>query len=347
MIKLKALIFVGLFAALLPFGFAQDPSALQTIVRSEVKVYEIGVTDLELVDTARNRKVPLRIYAPTAPSNTAASESQVATTPLPLIVFSHGLGGSRSGYSYLGRFLAAHGYIVVHPQHEGSDRAIWTANVFSLFGNMLSATSETQVIDRALDIRFLITELLNSSAWGIRVDPQKIGIAGHSYGANTALMVSGAKIERLTESLHDPRIKAALIISAPPFRGEGDMRPILGSISIPTLHVTGTDDVIRVPGHRSELVDRLAVFEATSSQVKPSHSAHTKQLVVFKGGTHSVFTDRIDRSGPELNAMIKKGTQELALNFFEIHFRQQSPQSLERWLITNQDKLSKTTGSKS
>jgi hypothetical protein len=60
-------------------------------------------------DATRNRDVPAKIYYPTT-----------APSKLPVIIFSHGLGGSRTGYSYLGKFWASHGYVSVHLTHVGS-----------------------------------------------------------------------------------------------------------------------------------------------------------------------------------------------------------------------------------
>jgi dienelactone hydrolase len=311
-------------------------------VSAPFKFSEVTTTDIEFFDQTRNRAVPVRIYAPVPAIDSISLNSNVniAPAPLPLIVFSHGLGGSRQGYSYLGRYLAARGYIVMHTQHTGSDRTIWTANVFSLYGNMVNATKETHAVDRAFDVQFTISEMLKQESWRSRIDPQRIGIAGHSYGANTALLLSGAKIDRMNLPLSDPRIKAAFIISAPPFHGEGSMQPILGNINIPSLHVTGTDDVIRVPGYRSTLEDRVAVYEATGAQLTEQERLRTlKRLVVFRGGTHSVFTDRIDRSGPQLNSTIKKATQELAFAFFEGQFRGFSHKDLDFWIESNHEIL--------
>jgi pimeloyl-ACP methyl ester carboxylesterase len=337
------------FLALILFGFLiGQPSFAQTTLVSTIaaepseKLTDVVATDTDFFDQSRNRRVPVRIYAPLVLTDSADTTS---TTSLrsPLIVFSHGLGGSRNGYSYIGRYLAARGYIVMHTQHEGSDRSIWTTNIFSLYSNMQSATREAHAIDRVFDVQFAITEILKKELWAQRIDPLRIGIAGHSYGANTALMLSGAKIDRMNAPLNDPRIKAALIISAPPFHGEGEMQPILGQIKIPSLHVTGTEDVIRVPGYRSTLDDRVAVFEATGAQLTASEQLIAqKRLVVFKGGTHSVFTDRTDRSGPELNSTIKKGTQELALAFFDTSFRQLTAKNLDQWIEINKEILVRT-----
>ena len=42
---------------------------------------------------------------------------------VPLVVFSHGIGGSRLGYTWLGRNFARHGIASLHLQHVGSDRS--------------------------------------------------------------------------------------------------------------------------------------------------------------------------------------------------------------------------------
>jgi dienelactone hydrolase len=313
-----------------------------SVAEPSLALSEVATTDTEFFDQSRNRRVPVRIYSP------AISLDSNNVQPLPLVVFSHGLGGSRNGYSYIGRYLAARGYVVMHTQHEGSDRSIWTSNIFSLYSNMQSATRESHAVDRVFDVQFSISEILKKEAWAQRIDSKRIGIAGHSYGANTALLLSGAKIDRMAAQLNDTRIKAALFISAPPFHGEGEMQPILGQIKIPNLHVTGTDDVIRVPGYRSTMDDRIAVFEATGAQLSANEQkVAPKRLVVFRGGTHSVFTDRTDRSGPELNSIIKKGTQELAFAFFEANFRRLSAYDLDQWIEINGEIIVRTLGSKS
>jgi predicted dienelactone hydrolase len=54
--------------------------------------------DLSVHDAARNRDIPVRIYLP------------VNGKPEPVVLFSHGLGGSRAGGEYLGEQWAARGY---------------------------------------------------------------------------------------------------------------------------------------------------------------------------------------------------------------------------------------------
>ena len=73
--------------------------------------FEVAITDKSWTDASRqDREVPVRIYAP-----------KDDPAKLPIVIFSHGLGGSREHYVYFGRHMASHGYLCVHVQHRGSD----------------------------------------------------------------------------------------------------------------------------------------------------------------------------------------------------------------------------------
>jgi dienelactone hydrolase len=253
--------------------------------------------DFDWTDPARGRPVPVRLYRPQA----MAADSRV-----PLIVFSHGIGGSRRGYTWLGRFVAAHGIASLHLQHVGSDRTLWSGGLFSLVGRLQDAAQADEALARVRDFRFALDTLL-AGEWGSAIDPARIVAAGHSYGANTSLLVAGAQVPQAGEALADPRVRAAIVMSAPPFYGEREPRRILQGVTVPTLHVTCTDDVIRIPGYWSGFEDRLQVFEATGSA--------RKWLAVFEGGSHSIFTDRAGTGGALLNPQVKQATRELALAF--------------------------------
>jgi hypothetical protein len=78
-------------------------------------------------------------------------------------------------------------------------------------------------------------------------------------------------------------------------------------VTVPTLHITATEDVIQIPGYYSGADDRIAVFDAIGSS--------RKTLAVFSGGSHSIFTDRAGTGGVQLNAQVKAATRELTLAF--------------------------------
>jgi predicted dienelactone hydrolase len=204
-------------------AWAQEPPASSTI-------------EFDWHDSARDRPVPALLYLPHA-----------ASAPLPLVLFSHGIGGSRRGYRYLGSHFARHGVASLHLQHVGSDRSLWAGNWLSLLARLHGAAQEREALARVLDLRFALDRVFDSEL-ADRFDPQRIVAAGHSYGANTALLAAGARVEREGRliDLREPRLRAAMVISAPPFYGEASPEEILAPISLPTLHVTATDDVIRI-----------------------------------------------------------------------------------------------------
>jgi pimeloyl-ACP methyl ester carboxylesterase len=308
---------------------AADPVAAGITAQSGATVGAYRPVDFAWTDVARAREVPARLYLP---------ESAQPGSPVPLVVFSHGLGGSRFGYSYLGRHWASLGIASLHVQHEGSDRAVWFGNIFKLMSNLQNAASEQNAVARAKDVSFAISQLLGDSAYAASLDRTQIAVAGHSYGANTAMLIGGATVLRDGKplTLRDDRVKALVLISAPPFAGEGDMAEILKPMAIPTLHVTGTDDVIRVPGYRSDFQDRLAVFDAQSFP--------QKMITVFKGATHSIFTDRIDRAGLELNEKVKRATREVSGLFLRSVLRGDSPAQMDEWAKSENALLERQTG---
>lgn len=265
------------------------------------------ILDMELFDIGRQRPVPARLYLP----HQASPER-----PVPLIAFSHGLGGSRMGYSYLARHWANAGMASLHPQHVGSDNSVWRGNPLELLQRLQTAAHESEALARVLDLRFALNHIL-SSGQGPLINASSIAVAGHSYGANTAMLAAGAQVNtgnpNLTD-LRDRRIKAAILISAPPLIGQGPARQVLGTVSLPTLHITSLEDTINLPGYRSTVEDRIAIFDAMAQ------SART--LAVYNTGGHSIFTDRTTRSGSETSARIKAATEELCTIFLRhaLHF---------------------------
>ncbi len=253
-------------------------------------------------DAARERTVPAKLYLPAR-----------ANSPVPLVVFSHGIGGSREGYTYLGKYWAANGYASLHLQHTGSDRNLWAGNPLELVTRLQGAAQEAEAMNRARDVSFALDQLL-AGELAARIDPLRIAAAGHSYGANTALLAAGAQVVRAGRPMDfaDARIRAAVVISAPPFYGEADPQAILSHVRVPTLHITSAADDIRIPGYYSGVDDRKAVYASTGSA--------RKALAVFKDGSHSMFTDRLGTGGAQWNPQVKAATRELALDFLRSVF---------------------------
>ncbi|MGA9042366.1 MAG: hypothetical protein WB421_17665, partial [Terriglobales bacterium] len=95
-------------------------------------------------DLARDRDIPVKIYYPAN-----------AKSPCPLIIFSHGLGGTREGYAYLGEHWAGCGYISVHLQHIGSDDAVWRGAGVAAYAQLTRAVNDpVNALNRAKDVTF-------------------------------------------------------------------------------------------------------------------------------------------------------------------------------------------------
>ena len=305
------------------------PAAQTVQSASDLAADAVVFRDLDWFDATRKRAVPVRLYLPGGARSTRA---------LPLVVFSHGIGGSRRGYSYLGRYWASQGYASLHLQHVGSDRSLWAGNVLGLVGRLHDAAQEDEAIARVGDLRFALDQILGGAEPGVAIDTGRIIAAGHSYGANTIMLAAGARVERAGRviDLYDARLKAAILLSAPPFYGDADMVKILAGIRLPTLHVTATEDVIRIPGYFSGADDRIAVFEAMSGA--------RKTLAVFEGGSHSMFTDRGTSGGATLNPQVKAATRELALAFINNVFNREDA-GLKSWPVRFAGILARFTSS--
>lgn len=241
-------------------------------------LYKVDFVRYDWVDILRNRDVPVKIYYP-ADCNTLC----------PLIIFSHGLGGSREGYEYLGRRWASWGYISVHVQHKGSDDEIWknAGPAGEMAALKKAAADPTNSVDRPKDISFAIDQMEKlNKAPGLfkgRLDLDRIGVAGHSFGAYTTLAVAGQVVGgRLSQkSFADPRVKAAIAMSAPVFSRQ-PLDKAYGKIKIPVMHMTGTLD--DSPIGDTSAKDRRLPFDYIK--------AGDQYLVTFNGGDHAIFSGR-------------------------------------------------------
>lgn len=110
----------------------------------------------------------------------------------PVVVISHGLSSSPDNYAKIARHLASYGYVVVIPQHRGSDD-IHVAEFIEGYHQEISELDE--FINRPLDISYVLDELeqRNESDFADRLDLKNVGIYGHSYGGYTALAIAGAR----------------------------------------------------------------------------------------------------------------------------------------------------------
>lgn len=237
----------------------------------------IAICEAQWHDAGRGRDVPVRIRMP------------AGTGKVPVILFSHGLGGSLDGGTNWAAAWAEAGFIVVNLQHPGSDRSIVGS------GRIAAAMAPAQLVARVDDVHFVLDELGRRPREGAcdlrRADLARVGMSGHSFGAHTTQAIAGQHFP-VPGIAADPRVRAAIAFSpSPPLRGSD--AAAFGEIAIPFFSITGTEDVAPImPGITA--ADRERPFRA----MPPGR----KYLLVLDGANHMVFNAQDGLRGPASTA---------------------------------------------
>lgn len=242
--------------------------------------YDVLIKRGKFNDSARaGRTVPYKIYHP-APGQ--------ATGPFPVVIWSHGLGGSRDGASFLSRYIAGYGYVVVNIQHEGTDSSLWEGKEGHPWDNIRAAKiPRKKTLQRFCDVPFVLDELAALTEQypliAKEMDMENIGMSGHSFGAITTQVMAGQRLGkgRRKYDLHEPRFRAAIAYSPSPTynHSKDSHEDIYGGMKIPMLFMTGTEDASPISGKSYHY--RLPIFEHAGGD--------ENHLLVLEGGDHMVF----------------------------------------------------------
>ncbi|PRY40305.1 alpha/beta hydrolase family protein [Umezawaea tangerina] len=234
----------------------------------------ISVTPVVLAAPGRGEELRVRVSAPTTGEQ------------LPVVVFSHGFGQSSDSYDPLVDFWASHGFVVVQPTHLDS-RTL----------GLPPEDPRTPLIwrIRVEDLRSTVDQLdvVEAAVPGLagRVDRDRVAVAGHSWGGQTASMLLGARVVDPAggpgEDLSDARVKAGVLLATPgaggadlsPFAAENFafMNPDFENMTTPALVVAGDHD-------ESALTVRGPDWFTDPFTLSPGD----KSLVTLFGGEHSL-----------------------------------------------------------
>lgn len=269
--------------------------------------YRVQAMLVDWKDKDGRRTVPAKIWYPAD-----------AKGALPIIVFSHGLGGSREGYEFLGRHWAGVGYVSVHLQHVGSDDSVWknVGKLKAMLALRKAAADPRNSINRPKDVSLAIDELTKMNASNRvlkgRLDLKRIGVAGHSFGGYTAMAVAGQNYTRgkLGDG-RDKRVKAAIQMSAPVPKPRV-REYAYDSVSIPVFHMTGTKD--ESPLNTTTAKERRIPFDRTKGEAC---------LVIFKDGDHAIFSGRkrLSRRAREQDAVFHRHICRGSTAFWDAHLK--------------------------
>jgi len=171
----------------------------------------VSVSPVVLPAPGRGDDLQIRVSAPATGSD------------LPVIVFSHGFGWGLHGYGRLTDHWAAAGFVVVQPTHLDS-RTLGITPDDPRFPGIWRIRRDD--LTRALDHLDLAERAVPGLAG--RVDTGRIAVTGHSWGAQTAGMLLGARVLDRDgvpgEDLSDPRVRAGVLLAATG-RGGADLSP--------------------------------------------------------------------------------------------------------------------------
>ena len=211
----------------------------------------------------------------------AAENSKIRNGKYPLLIFSHGYGGSRYNQSYLAEFMARNGYIVAAIEYN--DRSM-----------IQSLVERPRVTSKALDFILSDSQIKNN------IDANKIGMLGHSVGGYTALAVAGGipdfskistsflkelyiKYKDYDNHFYDKRVKAIAILA--PGKTVVFNKKSLSKVTIP---------VFIMEASRDELVDGNDLKKLASNLPK------NPKYFVLKGAGHFAFLPESDEKVREI-----------------------------------------------
>ena len=292
-------------------AYALDQAALPTTS------YPVGMTQIEYKDpTQGDRPLNYLLIYPAAPDIAATPFKVFLSTKLrlykdapivsdglkhPLVVFSHGAGGNGSGYAWFGQYLASHGYLVAMVYH-------YRANTF----DSSALYVRNRLWQRPRDVSLDITHLVEDKTWGPHIDPNQIGVAGHSQGGFTVLWLGGAKINPdlfvayqrgwknnqvvpsyLREQMQlnaepavnvrDNRVKAAFAMAPGDIQGFGMDEAGLRQMAIPAYIIVGAADTATPPKENAEFAAK--------------YIPHAKLDVLPGQVSHEIFGNECDQVG--------------------------------------------------
>ncbi|MBX9772356.1 MAG: hypothetical protein K2X29_13345 [Candidatus Obscuribacterales bacterium] len=168
-----------------------------------------ALDDFVLHDKQRNKDLHVRVTYPTEEGK------------FPVIIFSHGAGGSKDGYKYLIGYWVKKGFVCIQPSH--ADAITSTANKEKLFQDLMSTLKALPVdysgwANRVADIKLILGSLSTIQASiPAAMDTSHVGLGGHSYGAFTSMLLGGASVPKIAagkvRTPYDGRIAAILVMS--------------------------------------------------------------------------------------------------------------------------------------
>ena len=279
-----------------------------------------------------------------------ADDASPAAGSFPLIILSHGTGGSAQIMAWLARALASRGYVVAAVNHPGNNALEeYTAEGFLLWW------------ERARDLTTVIDTLLRDREFASVIDPKRIGAAGFSLGGYTVIEIAGGRtdprlfqkfcrsaeaegcddppefpnlftrwselektdaafqraVSQAGRSFRDARVRAVFAIA--PALGPAFIPESLGRITTPIAIVAGADDRIVPVGPNAQRLAKLT--PRTSLTLLPGGVGHYTFLAACTDAGRRAQPQLCTDAGGVDRDTIHKLTADSAARFFDDKLR--------------------------
>jgi predicted dienelactone hydrolase len=236
-------------------------------------------------DGPRGRDVPVRIDLP------------AGSGAVPAVIWSPGLGGTRSN---AGRWVAAWraaGIAVIRLEHPGSDASVYRtpATPEERAARVRAGIAPDQIMARIADVGFVADELARRPREGAcdlaRIDTDRLALAGHSMGAWVVQAMAGE-----SPVLIDRRFRAFVAMSTTGPSDAAMARRQFAGIGRPLLVITGSEDGVPAAAPAEIAAEqrgrRISLFTGAPADGR-------KALLVIEGAGHMVFAGDTRRVAAE------------------------------------------------
>jgi len=309
-----------------PVGTPIPPTLETNGYKLEAGPYPVTeVENLVLHDMKRGKDLHVRIFYP----NDAGK--------YPVIVFSHGAGGSQTCCDGLTRHWATHGYVTIQPTHD--DSAVQRRNQGEENIRFMEAVREALKKpalweSRPRDISYVIDALpsLENRIPGLagNMDAERIGVGGHSMGSYTAEAIAGAVVDlpgQAGRSFADARVRAVLCLSP---QGPGQFglnERSFDQITLPFIGMTGSLDSLgpvaspawhKIPFERSQPGDKYHLFIEGANHMSfirprtllPSHATRGGDIFDYTNSAALAFWDAYLKGDVDAKAYLQSDAME-------------------------------------
>lgn len=209
--------------------------------------------------------------------------------PHPLVVLSHGYGGSWRNLNWLAGELVAKGYVVAAPNHPGTttmDRRPEEA---------------ARIWERPRDVSRVIDALSEDTSVAGDIDERRIAVVGHSLGGWTTMLLAGARFDprRLRsvcainkelascETFEELKVRDDAFVSLDLGLAPGLTPESLANITVPTLIMAAGSNGAKLPAKLESGYVAGFLPKQTSRYVEIADAMHFSFMQLCKPGART------------------------------------------------------------